>query len=122
MHGDLIRDTATQATGHSSCDAAYDSCPDDAGTDPIDNIMGYSHACRGTFSPGQIRRMKFLWRTVRGGKSDDVPVEDMEAEATGCAATHGGSLGIVLLVLALMTTTRRGSATRATRHRRGRRA
>ncbi|NVB80007.1 MAG: hypothetical protein HOV81_16545 [Kofleriaceae bacterium] len=108
MHGDLIRDTPTQATGHSSCDAAYDSCPDDAGTDPIDNIMGYSHACRGTFSPGQIRRMKFLWRTVRGGKSDDVPVDDMApTETTGCTATHGSSLGLVLLVLGLVLGRRR---------------
>lgn len=103
-HGDLIRDTPTQKIHH-SCAAHTDTCPDDPGEDPIENIMGYSQGCRGRFSPGQIRRMKFLYRTVRGGKSDDLPIEDeteVPDDEGGCS-TSGGSIGGAWLVgLALL--------------------
>lgn len=109
LHGDLIRDTPTQASGHFSCDPTSDSCPDDPGLDPIDNIMGYSHGCRGQFTAGQIRRMKFLYRTARGGKGDDLPVVDPTApEAGGCRTSGGGGPAALLLVgVALLAIRRR---------------
>lgn len=112
-HGDFIYDTATQEKGTSTCSAGYDSCPNDDGVDPTDNIMGYSHSCRSTFSPGQIKRMKFLWRTARGGKSDDefvddeLIVEDDAAESTGCAAAPGASILPVLFAFGLRRRRRR---------------
>lgn len=107
-HGDLIRDTPTQASGHFQCAAHTDTCPGDPGEDPIDNIMGYSQGCRGTFSPGQIRRMKFLYRTVRGGKGDDLPADDEPAPVDdgGCSAGNG-SLGALWLVAGALVLARR---------------
>ncbi len=110
-NGDLIRDTPTQKMHH-SCAAHTDTCPDDPGEDAVENIMGYSQGCRGTFSPGQIRRMKFLYRTLRGGKGDELVTEDEElpAEDGGCS-TGGGSLGAAWLVgLALVARRRRSRA------------
>lgn len=107
-HGDLIRDTPTQKDGHASCSATTDTCPDDEGMDPVDNIMGYSYRCRGTFSPGQIKRMKFLWRTARGGKGDDLvtPDDTVPTEDTaGCSAggsSGGGGAGLGLALVALL--------------------
>ncbi len=110
-NGDLIRDTPTQKSGHSSCSATTDTCPDDEGLDPVDNIMGYSHACRGTFTPGQIKRMKFLWRTARGGKGDDlvtpdnsVPSEDSEG---GCNTGHASGAGLLFAFAALLRSVNR---------------
>lgn len=112
-HGDLIRDTPTQASGHHTCALHTDTCPDDPGEDPVDNIMGYSQGCRGTFSTGQIRRMKFLYRTVRGGKSDDLPVDDTtSADAGGCDVSGGaggplGGAGLLVAAIAFASRRRR---------------
>jgi hypothetical protein len=124
-HGDLIRDTPTQAEGHHSCAPGYDSCPDDEGTDPIDNIMGYSQGCRGQFTAGQITRMKFLWRTARGGKSDDTPLPDEvivedDAAQGGCASMPAGSLAPLLLALGLLVPARARRAAGSRSRRRGR--
>jgi hypothetical protein len=102
-HGDLIRDTPTQMSGHHSCAVTTDTCPDDAGTDPVDNIMGYGNGCRGVFSPAQITRMKFLYRTARGGKGDDITPPEIESEpaSSGCHAgcEVGLLVGLSLLLL-----------------------
>ena len=97
-----------------TCAPTTDTCPDDEGLDPVDNIMGYSAGCRGVFSPGQQKRMRFLWRTARGGKSDDevtdepLIVEDDAADG-GCATTGHGSIGgaLVLALAALVGARRR---------------
>jgi len=107
LHGDLIYDTPTQMQTW-SCAADTDTCPDDPGLDPVENIMGYSEGCRHEFSPGQIRRMTFLYRTVRGGKGDEQVTPDaMPAQTAGCAATDGGGgAGAVLLALGLAVAAR----------------
>lgn len=112
-HGDLIRDTATQTSGVFTCAPTTDTCPDDEGLDPVDNIMGYSAGCRGVFSPGQQKRMTFLWRTARGGKSDDevtdepLVIEDDAADG-GCSTTGRGSVGgALVLALAALAGARR---------------
>lgn len=109
-HGDLIRDTPTQKSGHNACSVTTDTCPDDDGYDPVDNIMGYSHGCRGRFTPGQIKRMKFLWRTARGGKGDDLvaPKDSVPAEETGgCSAGRSSGAGLLLALSALLRSVNR---------------
>jgi len=112
VHSDLIRDTPTQSAAVYACTAHSDSCPDEAGEDPVDNIMGYAHACRGTFSPGQIKRMRFLYRYARGGKGDDEPVLDdteaAEQSSAGCQA--GRTPSSALWLLAVLALLRRRSA------------
>jgi hypothetical protein len=43
-----------------------DSCPEDAGVDPVYNIMSYSpDAQRTVFTPGQVERMVESWNQYR---------------------------------------------------------
>lgn len=121
LRGDLIGDTPQQKQTF-SCAAHTDTCPDDAGEDPIANIMGYSNACRAEFSPGQIKRVKFLYRTLRGGKSDDLPppddMPDDEEISGGCSTTRNTpsnsfNFAVLLGLAALLRATRRGSSRRA---------
>ena len=104
-HGDLIRDTAPQKAAQYGCGIS-DSCPDDAGNDPVDNMMGYAHSCDRRFTAGQISRMKFLWKTARGGKTDDFVDEDAADDAaasTGGCASNGGTTNVLApLVIGLM--------------------
>ena len=112
--GDLIRDTPTQLQTF-SCAAQTDTCPEDPGVDAIQNIMGYSNQCRREFSPGQIRRMKFLWRAVRGGKGDDLPPPEEETESSGCASTRGGGMALLIAIAVLLRRRRsRAHSARAT--------
>ncbi len=112
-HGDLIRDTPSQKAAVYTCGAS-DTCPDEAGTDPLDNLMGYAHACQARFTDGQIRRMKFLWKTARGGKTDDFVNEGGANETAptdgGCAAGGSSNSGFagLLLTLALGVSVRGG--------------
>ncbi|KAF7325508.1 Metalloprotease [Mycena kentingensis (nom. inval.)] len=64
--GDMVDDTAPQASSTWTCSAAnpLDSCPDDAFPDPYLNLMGYA-ACRGEITPGQIQRMREQMGTFR---------------------------------------------------------
>ncbi|CAI6092212.1 unnamed protein product [Clonostachys chloroleuca] len=63
--GDGIADTPAQKDAYWTC-AARDSCPGNAGSDPIHNYMGYTMGtCRTGFTKGQITRMKTIWKTVR---------------------------------------------------------
>lgn len=109
-HGDLIRDTAPQKAAQYVCGIS-DSCPDDAGNDPVDNMMGYAHSCDRRFTAGQISRMKFLWKTARGGKTDDFVDEDVTADAAasngGCASNGGNSSALLALAIGLMIAGRR---------------
>lgn len=109
-HSDLIRDTATQKAAVYACGVS-DSCPDDDGNDPVDNMMGYAHSCERRFTAGQIRRMKFLWKTARGGKTDDFVDEDASADAAastgGCASNGGNPSSLLALAIGLMIAGRR---------------
>lgn len=124
MHGDLIRDTPTQASASRVCGVA-DTCSDEAGADPTDNIMGYALDCRATFTPGQVRRMVNVWRWVRAGKGDEFLTDDVtDSEATpaaGCNSSDPSHLGgaaaaaLVWVALSLGLRRRRRNFTNAVR-------
>lgn len=61
--GDGIDDTpASLQTFY--CPQGSDTCPDQPGLDPIHNYMSYND-CRSEFTPGQISRMHYLYKTFR---------------------------------------------------------
>ncbi|KAF4993518.1 hypothetical protein FGRMN_6447 [Fusarium graminum] len=64
--GDLVSDTPAQASSTSGCPARADTCPNQAGDDPIHNYMDYSDdVCYEEFTPGQETRMHTAWNTYR---------------------------------------------------------
>jgi len=68
--GDFISDTPAQSISTDGCpiSPAKDSCPDQAGLDPIHNIMDYStDACYEGFSEMQVARMHDMWAHFRKG-------------------------------------------------------
>ena len=55
--GDAVEDTPYQDDNDNyPCSPSTDSCPNDPGTDPINNHMNYS-SCRDEFTPGQVERI-----------------------------------------------------------------
>ncbi|KAJ4302444.1 hypothetical protein N0V88_002588 [Collariella sp. IMI 366227] len=67
--GDSVADTPAQASSTSGCPTSRDSCPSQAGLDPIHNYMDYSYdTCYEEFTPGQQARMLSFWNTYRAGK------------------------------------------------------
>jgi hypothetical protein len=63
---DEISDTPVQAGPTSGCPENRDSCPDQAGLDPIHNYMDYStDPCYEEFTPDQQTRIYTLWDTYR---------------------------------------------------------
>ncbi|KAM7194193.1 zincin [Rhypophila sp. PSN 637] len=67
--GDSIADTPAQASASSGCPVGRDSCPNQAGVDPIRNYMDYSYdTCYNNFTPGQKTRMHSFWSQYRAGK------------------------------------------------------
>ncbi|KAH7026627.1 extracellular metalloprotease [Microdochium trichocladiopsis] len=67
--GDSVADTPAQSSPSSGCPVGRDSCPNQAGVDPIHNYMDYSDdACYTEFSAGQATRMASMWNTYRAGK------------------------------------------------------
>ncbi len=69
--GDLVDDTNAQASyytepGYDCPDPLPDTCPDQPGRDPLDNIMDYAPSgCVNRFTRGQARRMQEAWRNIR---------------------------------------------------------
>ena len=58
---DKVDDTPLEATPNYGCSAGRDTCPNDAGLDPIWSFMDYSKdACMNRFSAGQVERMRDL--------------------------------------------------------------
>jgi hypothetical protein len=66
--GDYVTDTPAEAFPAFECavDAGRDTCPQEAGIDPITNFMDYTEDhCMNSFSEGQVRRMSNAWEAFR---------------------------------------------------------
>ncbi|KAK1702152.1 hypothetical protein CaCOL14_001572 [Colletotrichum acutatum] len=64
--GDSIADTPAQASFSTGCPTGRDSCPSQAGLDPIHNYMDYSYdSCYEEFTPNQQTRMYSFWNQYR---------------------------------------------------------
>ena len=62
QHGDYVDDTPIHAGANWGCADGTDSCPDDAGLDPVDNLMNYVYSTEcpmSPFTPGQ--GIRALW-------------------------------------------------------------
>ncbi|EFR00555.1 metalloprotease 1 [Nannizzia gypsea CBS 118893] len=67
--GDRVADTPAQKNGTVGCPSSRDSCPDQAGLDPIHNYMDTSDdVCRTEFTPKQAMRMQEMYKEFRAGK------------------------------------------------------
>ena len=64
--GDFVNDTPPQKSPSSGCPEGNDTCPRQAGLDPIHNYMDYSDDdCITQFTPGQSQRMRDAWLFYR---------------------------------------------------------
>ncbi|KAF2839217.1 metalloprotease 1 precursor [Patellaria atrata CBS 101060] len=67
--GDSVADTPAQSSPTSGCPEGRDSCPNNAGLDPIHNYMDYSYdSCYREFTPGQQTRAYNMYNQYRAGK------------------------------------------------------
>lgn len=64
--GDQVDDTPAQSSASRGCPTGRDSCPNQAGLDPIHNYMDYSSdSCYEEFTAGQTTRMKSMFNRYR---------------------------------------------------------
>lgn len=64
--GDFVADTPSERTGAFGCPVGRDSCPQDAGLDPIHNFMDLTDdACQVEFTAGQSDRMRRAFGAYR---------------------------------------------------------
>lgn len=63
---DEVADTSAEDAPAAGCPADRDTCPNAAGTDPVDNFMDYSiDSCMFRFTVGQVVRMDSTHQTYR---------------------------------------------------------
>ncbi|WP_179812009.1 zinc metalloprotease [Nocardiopsis sinuspersici] len=68
--GDYVDDTPYEREAASGCPEGRDTCPEQAGEDPVTNFMNYSDdACMTHFTAGQGKRMVEHWAAFRAGSS-----------------------------------------------------
>ncbi|KAH6639290.1 extracellular metalloprotease [Boeremia exigua] len=68
-NGDFVSDTPAEASEAFDCQLTRDSCPNQAGLDPVTNYMDYSDdACFTGFTTGQETRIFSYWNQYRAGK------------------------------------------------------
>lgn len=64
--GDLVGDTPAEGEPSFYCETSRDTCPEDAGTDPVHNFMDYSlDSCMNMFTVGQVARADVAWAKWR---------------------------------------------------------
>ncbi|KZM25782.1 uncharacterized protein EKO05_0002579 [Ascochyta rabiei] len=67
--GDYVSDTPAEASESYGCAKTRDSCPSQAGLDPVTNFMDYSDdSCFTGFTAGQETRIYSYWNSYRAGK------------------------------------------------------
>ena len=65
--GDMVSDTPAEKSASFGCPNGQDSCPRDAGDDPIENFMDYTDdSCMFRFTAGQASRADTQCATYRG--------------------------------------------------------
>jgi hypothetical protein len=68
---DEVGDTPAEESPGEACNVR-DSCPNDPGSDPIENFMNYTYDyCMYRFTPGQSSRMDLMFAQYRGNPIDD---------------------------------------------------
>ena len=94
QHGDYVDDTPTHAGANWGCADGTDSCPDDPGLDPVDNLMNYVYSTEcpmSPFTPGQGIRALWAINTWVPTLIDTIPPGIWYISIDGSDETGDGS-------------------------------
>ena len=94
QHGDYVDDTPIHAGANWGCADGTDSCPDDAGLDPVDNLMNYVYSTEcpmSPFTPGQGIRALWAINTWVPTLIDTIPSSVWYVSVDGSDANGDGS-------------------------------
>jgi hypothetical protein len=97
---DLIPDTPQESAPNFGCPAVgtVDSCPADAGADPVDNFMDYvDDGCMFRFTAAQTRRMDGMYGFFRDLRPDDIALTGVSGWNTLPLAVSQGNGGFNVL-------------------------